>query len=145
MSADRPIALGVLVYVVVAAAPTLLIWGVARFFPVLLGLPDLLRRLCRRGGPPPVTAQSFESLVADLHRLRREVRGRQPTTHVRRVALMAAYDDVLHDLCRAVGLARPPLCEVPERERPFARLQTEAAIEAAGVVLDPPDRGTAAA
>jgi len=58
---------------------------------------------------------------------------------------MAAYDDVLHDLCRAVGLARPPLREVPERERPFARLQTEAAIEEAGVLLDPPDRGSAAA
>ncbi|MCE0766967.1 hypothetical protein LWC35_29270 [Pseudonocardia kujensis] len=145
MSADRPIVLGVLVYVVIAAAPTLLIWAVARFLPVLLGLPDLLHRLFRRAGPPRATGQSFESLVADLHRLRREVCGRQPTTHVRRVALMAAYDDVLHDLCRAVGVARPPLCEVPERERPFARLQTEAAIEAAGVVLDPPGRGSTAA
>jgi hypothetical protein len=145
VSADHPVVLGVLTYVAIAAAPTLLIWAVARFLPALLALPDLLRRLCRRGDRPPVAGQSFESLVADLHRLRREVRGRQPTTHVRRVALMAAYDDVLHDLCRAVGVPRPPLCEVPERERPFARLQTEAAIEEAGVVLDPPDRGSAAA
>ncbi|MFR9801665.1 hypothetical protein ACL02T_05080 [Pseudonocardia sp. RS010] len=144
MSADRPIVLGVLTYALVAVAPTLLLWVVARFLPLLLGLPEQLRALFRRPGPP-AAGPSFESLVADLHRLRREVRGRQPTTHVRRVALMAAYDDVLHDLCRAVGVARPPLSDVPERERPFARLQTEAAIEAAGVVLDPPDSGTAAA
>jgi hypothetical protein len=145
VSADHPVVLGVLTYVAVAVAPTLLIWAVARGLPVLLGLPELLRRLCRRAAPPCASGQSFESRVGDLHRLRREVRGREPTTRVRRVALLAAYDDVLHDLCRAVGVARPPLAEVPERERPFARLQTEAAIEEAGVVLDPPDRGTAAA
>lgn len=136
--------LGVLTYVAIAAAPTLVVWAVARLLPVLLGLPERLRGR-RRAGPLRANGQSFESLVADLHRLRRAVRGRPPTTRVRRVALMAAYDDVLSDLCLAVGVSRPPLCEVPERERPFARLQTEAAIEQAGVVLDPPGRGSAAA
>ncbi|GAA1841881.1 hypothetical protein GCM10009836_21580 [Pseudonocardia ailaonensis] len=150
MSGDRPVLLGVLLYVGIAVAPTVLLWASVRYLPALLDLPALIGRLGRLVRPPaPPTllpvGQTFESLVRDLHRLRREVVGRQPTTRVRRVALLAAYDDVLHDMCRAVGVDRGPLSQVPERERPFARLQIEAALEEAGVLLEPPKAGPAAA
>jgi hypothetical protein len=141
VSGDRSVWLGVLLYAVIAVAPTLLLWGLVRALPALMRIPELFMR--RPTGPVP-TGPSYESLVADLHRLRREVCGRAPTTRVKRVALLAAYDDVLHDLCRATGVVRPAPGELPERERPFARLQTEAALEAAGVPLEP-RRGPAAA
>jgi hypothetical protein len=147
VSGEHPLLLGVLLYVAIAVAPTVLLWASVRFLPALLDLPRLIGRLVRRPAPPTLlpVGQSFESLVRDLHRLRREVVGRQPTTRVRRVALLAAYDDVLHDMCRAVGVDRGPLSQVPERERPFARLQIEAALEEAGVLLEPPKAGPAAA
>jgi len=136
-------------YVGIALAPTVLLWAAVRFLPAL-NLSRLLVGLRHRrlGAPAPLPlplGQSFESLVRDLHRLRREVIGRRPTSRVRRVALLAAYDDVLHDVCRAVGVDRTALREIPERERPFARLQVEAALEEAGVLLDPPQAGPAAA
>jgi hypothetical protein len=146
VSGDRSVLLGVLLYAVIAVAPTALLWAAVRFLPALLRVPELFARLRRRPAPRPVpTGPSFEKLVADLHRLRREVCGRAPTTRVRRTALLAAYDDVLHDLCRATGVSRPAPADLAEREKPFARLQTEAALEAAGVPLDPPRSGPAAA
>ncbi|WP_181779968.1 hypothetical protein [Pseudonocardia pini] len=131
---------GVLQYAAIVAAPTLFLWAVVRLGPLLLDLPE---RLVSRRRPPAPQGRPYERLVADLHRLRREVRRNAPTTHVRRVALLAAYDDVLADVCRAVGVDRPRPCELPERERPFARLQAEAALEAAGVPLEEPPRNAA--
>jgi hypothetical protein len=82
--------------------------------------------------------------VADLRRLRREVRYCPPATQVRTVALNAAYDHTLLDVCRIVGVDAP-LLDAPEADRAFARLLTEAVLEDAGVALDPPAGGTAAA
>jgi hypothetical protein len=130
----------VLEYAAIVAAPILFVWAVVRLVPVLLDLPE---KLASRRRPPAPQGRPYERLVADLHRLRREVRRNAPTTHVRRVALLAAYDDVLADVCRAVGVDRPRPSELPERERPFARLQAEAALEAAGVPLEEPPRNAA--
>lgn len=124
-------------YVAIAVAPTLFLWVVMRCGPLLLDLPE---RLAARRRPPPPRHRPYERLVADLHRLRREVRCSTPTSRVRRVAVQAAYDDVLADLCRATGLEHPRLGDLPERERAFARLQAEAALEAAGVPVEEPPR-----
>jgi hypothetical protein len=104
--------------------------------PALGYLLDL--RLQRRR---PVTP-SLESVVGNLRRLRREVRGRPPT-QVRHLALLAAYDDTLMQACRIVGVDAP-LTEATESDRPFARLLTEAQLEDAGIALDPPSGATAA-
>jgi hypothetical protein len=128
---------GVLEYVAIAAAPTLFLWALVRYGPVLLDLPE---RLAARRRPPAPPRRPYERLVADLHRLRREVRATTPTTRVRRVAVQAAYDDVLDDLCRAAGVEPPGLGGLPERERAFARLQAEADLEAAGVPVEEPPR-----
>ena len=80
--------------------------------------------------------------MGNLRRLRREVRGRAPT-QVRRLALLAAYDDTLIEACRIVGVDAP-LAEADPSERHFARLLTEAELEEAGIALDPPSGATAA-
>jgi hypothetical protein len=133
---DGSVLVDLLIYALVAAAPTLLVWVAVRWLPPVIGhLIDL--RLQRRRPPGP----TLESVVGHLRRLRREVRGKHPT-QVRHLALLSAYDDTLLQACRIVGVDAP-LTEATEAERPFARLLTEAQLEEAGIALDPP--GAAAA
>lgn len=139
MAGDRPALLGLLIYLLVAAAPTLLFWLGLRLFPAALD--RLADRRKRRSLPPGPTLQSA---VANLRRLRREVCDRPQATQVRRLALFAAYDDTLIDVCRIVGVD-PPLDGAPAADRDLARLLTEAALEDAGVALDPPTGSNAAA
>jgi hypothetical protein len=133
---DGSVVIDLLIYVLVAATPTLMVWVAVRVMPPVIGhVLDL--RLQRRQRPGP----TLESVVGNLRRLRREVRGRHPT-QVRHLALLAAYDDTLVQACRIVGVDAP-LTEATDAERPFARLLTEAQLEEAGIALDPP--GAAAA
>jgi hypothetical protein len=143
MAGDRAVLLNLLLYLVVAVAPTLLFWLVLRLVPVVGGVVGALRAARgepRPGGPDP----SLERQVADLRRLRRHVVARTQPNRVRRVALQAAYDDTLLAVCDLVDVDAP-LRGAEGRERAFARLQTEAALEAAGIVIDPPSGGAAAA
>lgn len=136
MPGDGSVILELLIYALVAATPTLLVWVAVRWLPPVLGqLLDL--RLRRRRPPGP----SLESVVGNLRRLRREVRGKHPT-QVRHLALLSAYDDTLVQACGIVGVDAP-LEGTSDAERPFARLLTEAQLEEAGIALDPP--GAAAA
>ncbi len=136
MPGDGSVFVDLLIYALVAAAPTLLVWVAVRWLPPVIGhLVDL--RLQRRRPPGP----TLESVVGHLRRLRREVRGKHPT-QVRHLALLSAYDDTLLQACLIVGVDAP-LTEATEAERPFARLLTEAQLEEAGIALDPP--GAAAA
>jgi hypothetical protein len=133
---DGSVVLDLLIYVLVAATPTLMVWVAVRWLPPAIGL-VLDLRLRRRRPPGP----TLESVVGHLRRLRREVRGKHPT-QVRHLALLSAYDDTLLQACRIVGVDAP-LTAASESERPFARLLTEAQLEEAGIALDPP--GAAAA
>jgi hypothetical protein len=139
MAGDRPVLLGLLIYLLLAAAPTLLFWLVLRVLPRAVEKVDDWR--ARRHGPP---RPNLETSVATLHRLRRDMRlGNQPT-QVRRLALQEAYDRTLIEVCGFVGLDAP-LGSATDTDRAFARLLTEAELEEAGIVLDPPGRGAAAA
>lgn len=141
MTGDRPVLLGLLLYLLVAATPTLLFWVVLRVVPAALSRLDDRRRSRH---PPP--GPSLEDVVCTLRRLRRGVRGREQPNQLRRVALLAAYDETLLDVCRLVGIDAP-LAEADTSgyDRAFARLLTEAAVEDAGIALDPPEGGRAAA
>lgn len=131
VTGDRPVLVGLLLYVFVAAAPTLLFWLALRLIPAAMeGISDWLARRRRPPGP------CLESSVANLRRLRREMRGGAQPTQVRRLALYAAYDDTLIEVCGFVGVD-PPLGSATESDRAFARLLTEAELEEAGVALDP--------
>jgi hypothetical protein len=139
MAGDRPVLLGLLLYLLVAATPTVLFWAALRLLPAAVTAWTERRR--RRHAP---AGPALESVVANLRRLRREVCCGAYRTQVRRVALQAAYDDTLLECCRLVEVDAP-LAAADDRERAFARLLTEAELEAAGIALDPPRGGTAAA
>jgi hypothetical protein len=133
---DGSVVLDLLIYALVAATPTVMVWVAVRVMPRVIGhVLDL--RLQRRRRPGP----TLESVVGNLRRLRREVRGRHPT-QVRHLALLAAYDHTLVQACQIVGVDAP-LTDTTEAERPFARLLTEAQLEDAGIALDPPSTAAA--
>jgi hypothetical protein len=140
MAGDRTILLNLLLYLGVAVGPTLLFWVVLRLVPAATRAVAAGRRHRR----PPIPGPSLERQVADLRRLRRRVRARAMPNRVRRVALQAAYDEALLAVCEQVDVDAP-LRDAVGRERRFARLQTEAALEDAGIVIDSPSGGAAAA
>jgi hypothetical protein len=132
MAGDRPVLLGLLLYLLVAATPTVVFWAALRLLPAAVTAWAERRR--RREAP---AGPALESVVANLRRLRREVCCECYRTQVRRLALEAAYDDTLVECCRLVAVDAP-LATTAESDRPFARLLTEAALENAGIALDPP-------
>jgi len=132
VAGDRPAVAGLLLYLLIAVTPTLVFWVSLRVLPALVDRLAERRRARRAPAAPPL-----ESTVADLRRLRREVRSRAQCSYVRRTAVLAAYDDVLIDLCRQVEVDAP-LADAPDHDRAYARLLTEAALEDAGIALDPP-------
>ena len=77
---------------------------------------------------PPI-----ERVVADLHRIRAEALAPVPgASQVRRDATLAAYDDVLAQACRALGLP-DHLTELPlGTDREAERLRVETLLEEAG-------------
>ncbi len=139
MAGDRPVLLGLLLYLLVAATPTVLFWAALRLLPAAVTAWAERRR--RRDVP---AGPALESVVANLRRLRREMCRGGYRTQVRRIALQAAYDDTLLECCRLVQVDAP-LAAAEGRDRAFARLLTEAALEDAGIPLDPPGGGASAA
>ena len=143
MAADGSVLTGVLLFAAIAFGPAVALWA-------LLRVPRLARLAWERMRPDPPPRPAglpLETLVADLRRLHREVCGRPPATRVRRTALLAAYDDVLLSVCRAIDVPDPPLRRAVaaggtegamDPDRGLARLQAEAAIQEAGIALDPP-------
>ncbi|MET0188165.1 MAG: hypothetical protein ABW212_04145 [Pseudonocardia sediminis] len=143
MTGDRSVLTGVVLFALIAFSPAVLLWLVLR-------LPRAVQVLWDRWRPAPQARPSrapLESLVRNLRRLHAERRGPPATTRVRRTALLAAYDDVLLDVCDAVGIPDPPLRAAVDAggtagaldpDRDLARLRTEAAVEEAGIALDRP-------
>jgi hypothetical protein len=132
MAGDRPVFSGLLLYLLVAATPSVLFWAVLRLLPAAVSAwTERSRRRQAAEGP------ALEAVVANLRRLRREVCSGCYRTQVRRMAVESAYDDTLLECCRIVDVDAP-LATADARERPFARLLTEAALENAGIALDPP-------
>ncbi|MBC3190107.1 hypothetical protein H7X46_03400 [Pseudonocardia sp. C8] len=152
MPGNDPVATGIAVFLAISFGPAVLLW-------LLLRVPTVVRRIAaahRRRRCPPPTGPPLERLVADLRRLHHLVLAAHPpappTTRVRRLAVLAAYDDVLLATCRAVGIDDPPLrawvedggtAGALDAGRDLARLRTEAELETTGVRIDPP--GPAAA
>lgn len=137
MAGDHAVLLGLLLYLLVAATPTVLVWVAVRWLPAAFGWAIDLR-LRRR----PTVGPNLESTVGHLRRLRRELRCLAPS-QTRRLALLAAYDETLLTACRIVGV-NAPLFDAPSADRHFARLLTEAQLEEAGIALDPPSGANAA-
>jgi hypothetical protein len=129
---SRPVVEGLLLYIAIAVTLTVIVWLGVRLLPAVVT--SFLER--RRGTDLPV-GPCLESVVANLRRLHRKVRDCRPPTRVRTVALLAAYDDTLLEACAMVGVDAP-LATASASDRAFARMLTEAALENAGIALDPP-------
>lgn len=119
---------GVLTVVATTAALVLVLW--------LLLYGGVTVRFVRRHRTSPAAPAGppIEALAADLARLRAATRRLSPgTSQVRRVATLAAYDDVLADACRALDLPDTlgPLAPGPDREA--ERMRVESLLEAAGL------------
>lgn len=88
----------------------------------------------RRPPPPRPSGRPLERVVADLQRIRAEVLAPVPgASKVRRDATLAAYDDVLADVCRALGVPDHLSALPAGTEREAERLHTEWLLEQAGV------------
>jgi hypothetical protein len=98
------------------------------------------RRLHLIKPEPPVTStRPVERLAADLRRLSAAMAGIRPgTPHLRRVALLGAYEDTLIEASRALGVAQS-LSGLPRGglDRELERMRLEAALEAAGLRFRP--------
>lgn len=130
--ADRPVLVGLLLYVAIAVAPTVIVWLGVRILPA--AVTSFWERRRRTDLP---TGPCLESVVGNLRRLHRQVREGCRPTQVRAVALLAAYDETLLEACAMVGIDAP-LAAATGGDRAFARLLTEAALEDAGIALGPP-------
>lgn len=119
---------GVLGVAAVTAMLVLVLWVVfygsaARIF--------VRRHLPPRAAPvgPPI-----ETLAADLKRLRAASHGMPPgSSHVRREATLAAYDDALAQACLALGLPDTLTDLPPGTDREAERLRVEALLEDEGL------------
>jgi len=102
-------------------------------------LVDLGRRAGIRLGlvapPPERLPEPVERLASDVQRIRADLVVLHPQTPVaRRRGLLAAYDDVLVDACRALGLP-DRISGVPEGvDRELARLEVEDSLVSAGLI-----------
>ena len=98
----------------------------------------LYRRLARKVSPPPEppAGPPIERIARDARRLRREVLTCSPGMPMaRRIGVFRAYDDLLADACRALGV--PDTLEgLPlGTERDAERLHVEHELDAAGLEL----------
>ena len=101
----------------------------------------LLRRVRTRLSPPPPApaTPAIEDLAASLRRVRRELVAPAPGTPMaRRRGTVAAYDDLLAQAARALGVPDllTGLREGTDREA--ERLRLEHLLRDAGLVLDQP-------
>lgn len=124
---------GVLAVVGITLVLALVLWV------VLYG--SAARIFVRRHLRPPTTPAGppIEEIARDLTRLRAAVLSSAPgTSHVRRVATLAAYDDALAQACVALGLP-DTLSDVPlGTDREAERLRVETVLEEAGLRFRPP-------
>ena len=87
-------------------------------------------------GPPPPAGPPIERIGRDARRLRAALVVAPGTPMARRLGALKAYDDLLSDACRALGID-DTLTGLPAgTDRDAERLRVESALEAAGLRLD---------
>ncbi|WP_158879603.1 hypothetical protein [Amycolatopsis anabasis] len=118
-----------LLYAVVATAPTIGFW-------LALRLGRAVRTFVARRRAPRPEGLPIERLAADLRRVHRALTEFAPgTPATRRYAARQAYDALLMQACREVGV-RHRLDRVPEGvDREVERLRVEQGLRDAGLVI----------
>jgi hypothetical protein len=98
----------------------------------------LLRRLAGRVRPPPEppAGPPIERIAQDARRIRAELLTLSPGTPMaRRIGVWRAYDDLLADACRALGVPDTLTGMPPGTERDAERLHVQYELDAAGLRL----------
>lgn len=123
---------GVLAVALVTAMLVAVLWVVFYGSAARLLVRRRLRSPTTPAGPP------IELIARDLTRLRAATLSPAPdSSHVRRVATLAAYDDALAQACVALGI-EDTLSSLPSgTDREAERLGIEAALETAGLRFTP--------
>lgn len=113
--------------------------GMAVFLGVILHAPGAYHRIAgrwhdRHDGPRPV-GPPVERLARDVERIRRDVAGLDPACpQARRIGILAAYDDVLVDACRALDLPQTLPEEPAGLGREVERLRIEDSLVTLGLI-----------
>ena len=97
----------------------------------------LARRIARRIAPPPELAagRPIERIARDARRLQAELLALAPGTPMaRRRGLAQAYDDLLGEACRALGVP-DTLSALPMHRRDAERMRVEHELDRAGLRL----------
>lgn len=119
---------GVLAVVAITVVLVIVLWVV--FYG------SAARLFIRRHLPPPLrpAGPPIQALAADLRRLREATVHVEPgTSHVRRDATRAAYEDALGQACLALGLPDTLDGLPPGPDREAERLRVEALLEDQGL------------
>ncbi|HLN76715.1 MAG TPA: hypothetical protein VK204_06680 [Nocardioidaceae bacterium] len=119
------------------ALASIIVGGVLYARQIAVRAVQVGRRLHLVPPPPPAPmGPPLERLVRDLRRLEPEARRpREGTTHAKHRGVVAAYDDLLLDACRAVDVPTS-LASLPEGiERESERLRIEFELERAGLPI----------
>jgi hypothetical protein len=96
-----------------------------------------IRRLANRIWPPPErpAGPPIERIVRDARRLRAQLVPNAGTPMARRIAVVRAYDELLADACRALGIPDTLTGLPPGADRDAERLHVEHELNAAGLRL----------
>lgn len=120
---------GVLIFAVVAVAPTALFW-------LALQAPRVVEFARERRGVTVPAGPPVERLAADLRRVHRALRDLPAgVSNVRRRGVVRAYEDLLVQAARALGVEHRLTELPPGLEREVERLRIEVALQAAGLVI----------
>ncbi|MDH2416236.1 hypothetical protein [Nocardioides sp. CER19] len=125
---------GLLVVALITLVVSAVLGGVLHLVEVGRGLARLGRRLVPR--PESPQGLPIERIARNARRVRAELASvSSGTPMARRVALTGAYDDLLIDACRALGVPDTLSGAPGGLERDSERLHVEQELEAAGLRL----------
>lgn len=132
---------GGLLRVLLCTALAVTVVGGVLYGPQIASLAVRIARFLRLAPPALPTREGppLERIATDLRRLRPEARRPcQGTAYAKRRGVLAAYDDLLLDACRALEV-RTSLASLPEGlEREAERLRLESELERAGLPMATP-------
>ncbi|UOX84757.1 hypothetical protein MUY14_23380 [Amycolatopsis sp. FBCC-B4732] len=126
---DSGVVVNLILFAVVCIAPTVLFWCALR-------VPRLIHRIRSRRVAPAPAGPPIERVAADLRRVHRLLADYPSgTPAARRFGTRQAYDELLTQACRQVGVPHR-LGELPEgMDREIERLRVEQSLRERGLAV----------
>ncbi|MEU0537837.1 hypothetical protein [Amycolatopsis tolypomycina] len=129
MDGSGGVVANLILFAVVCLAPTVLFWCALR-------VPKLLEWVREKRASPQPDGPPIERVAADLRRVHRLLAGYPSgTPAARRIGTRQAYDELLTQACRQVGVPHR-LGELPEgMDREIERLRVEQSLRERGLAV----------